>query len=138
MLLVLIGPYFNHSHWSVSSLTEQILFLSRSPIFLPLCHATLAHPHTRMHTRTRLQTPSVSLSSICVFCAIIHSLIHLFIQSLHHLPLLHLLLISPSSVHTRLCAVLLSLPASSLASLPNFLPFIPPSLSLPVSLFDPR
>lgn len=85
MLLVLIGPYFNHSHWSVSSLTEQILFLP-FPSFLPLRHATLVHPlflHTHTHRDARVDTPTGTLShspkfDLCIFPhrSFIHSYRH--------------------------------------------------------------
>lgn len=49
MLLVLIGPYFNHSHWSVSSLTEHILpAISLSLRFtLSCCTCSPTHPLTQ-------------------------------------------------------------------------------------------
>lgn len=65
MLLVLIGPYFNHSHWSVSSLTEQILFLPL-PIFLPLCHATLVHLLFHMDTLAGT-LPHTLKFDLCIF-----------------------------------------------------------------------
>lgn len=152
MLLVLIGPYFNHSHWSVSSLTEQILFLPL-PSFLPLRHATLVHPlflHTHTHTETHAWTPLRAhsltlLSSICVFFPIVHSFIHTDTASPRSAA-------SQPNTSSRvfLLALLHSLlPHKSYASFtPDFLPsllpsptcfpsFISPSLSRSFSLFDP-
>lgn len=101
MLLVLIGPYFNHSHWSVSSLTEQILSPSLSPLPniapslslsfpspLPLCPAALVHPLTHalsLNTHTHTLPHSVCLTKsrldFLVFYSFIHPLIHSFIHS---------------------------------------------------------
>lgn len=61
MLLVLIGPYFNHSHWSVSSLDGTYpLSLSRS-FFLSvfLCPAALVHPLIPSLTRSLSRTLSL-------------------------------------------------------------------------------
>lgn len=100
MLLVLIGRYFNHSHWSVSSLTEQILSPSLSPFpNLPLCPAALVHPlihlltHSHLtHTQTEraCRRPQSVLTESFRFLYFTDSFILSFIQSLYHLTLQHL------------------------------------------------
>lgn len=129
MLLVLIGPYFNHSHWSVSSLTEQILSPSLSlsvPLHLLTHSSTCSHTHT---WHTRLQTHSLSP----------HSFIHLFIHSLRHL--MHLTLansfpFSHSVSHNSLLLRHSSLPHTSL-SCTSFSLYFLPSLTSSLSVFDP-
>lgn len=86
MLLVLIGPYFNHSHWSVSSLTEHILSPSLSPF--PNLSLSVLHPLIHSLTHSHLtHTPSLSLPhSVCFTCPFIFSFIHSFSHlTLHHL-----------------------------------------------------
>lgn len=121
MLRVLIGPYFNHRNWSVSSLTEHPLPL---PFTLSLCPTTLAHPLT--HSPARFHSPFT------------HPLIHSFIPSA----------LGPSLLSSPPCSSPPLLPSTHARSLvlsfhsllptpptppPPVLP-LPPNLSLPLSL----
>lgn len=162
MLLVLIGPYFNHSHWSVSSLTEQILSPSLSPLPniapslslffpspLPLCPAALVHPLTHalsLNTHTHTLPHSVCLTKsrldFLVFYSFIHPLIHSFIQSLYHLTLQHATVtdspaLSPFPLFSSIAPH--SFPSRTSLSCASFTLCFLPSLPhlLPLSHFSP-
>lgn len=72
MLLMLIGPYFNHSHWSVSSLTEQIP--PNPPVFLPHCPATLTSTRP-LFALTHSHTPFTQSHKVGLVCSFIYSTI---------------------------------------------------------------